>query len=332
MRLIVLVANVLVSTTALGQAVPPIEGDAALLRVLRDAQSTNAARFERGVLRATAEERTRELITRAEARVTWDGPRTYWNCSLSRTVAEPGPEMGRLSEEPRQVDMIETPENYIWYSREDTLLQMVPDRSRTYDRTMRMRPEQTWFVFEPHDGTRWSELLDPAFVADHVEKLVLRQDGDNVVLERVYDFGSVMTVVGSLTQGGNIVRYHCDAPADARPGTFSLERRGTYEWEQDDRGEWRLSTMQYSQFPPGQEDDPSYSYRLTVHEFDPDPVIARDRFELASLKVAPGTKVQEFGPRHRTYRLGAEEKRVGEEVLDTLAGKMRERGFAVPAE
>jgi hypothetical protein len=292
--------------------------------VLRDAQETNQAQFAKGELSAHVVEMTPDRHNSAQARLIWNGPRTWWEYSVSHQHRE----TGAAITDQEGVQMIETPEELIWYSPAANGLQRVLDKSSNYYRELALRPDQAWFTFERDSATPWSAIFETSLAEASVERIVITQEEDLIHFDRVYTFGNTARNTVSLSQGGNVVAYEWEAVPNP-PGGWPYARTGTYEWVPFGNGGWRLASLRYKHYLPGQQDDPVYSYEMTVDEFDPEPKIAADRFTLESLNVADGTAVHETGPRGRTYRYGAPNADLTQDALDRLVETLRE-GFAAP--
>lgn len=313
--------------TEAAEAAPPIEGDASLLQVLREAQEANASRFLRGSLKASVDEVTPQTRFTAQAHLVWDGERTWWEYSVRHVDRE----RNTFHTSQDGIQLVQTPDELIWYNPALKQLQRILDKSSGYYRQLALRPDQSWFVFEGHPTTPWSEIFDPGLVEEYVERIIVVQEGDHVHVDRIYTVGFKTRSTVSLSQGANVVAYDWEAESGASGG-FPYARSGKYEWAPDGNGRWRLASLRYQHHLPGQEDDPAYKYELTVDEFDPDPEIPSDRFTLEGLDVIPGTVIHETGPQGRAYQYGVspeDDTAVSQEALDRLTEILR-AGFSSP--
>ena len=321
---LVCVAAVALSGTV--DAAPPVEGEARLLALLRDAQQTNLTRFQQGRLAAQATEVRGESREEAVCELIWQGPNTYWKYSLRQVDSK-----GRKTEF-QDARIIETPQKLISYFPESSLALVDGDKKRKYYDILRLRPDQCWFTVERREGNLWRDMLDPQKAPPTLRRFVVKkQEHDRAVVERHYSTDEVMTIIASFAQGGNIVSYQTLGGKG-----FPYSRKGQYEWSKHFSGVWYLRRMAHQWHPPGKPDEPVWEYRLEVTSFDPNPAIPANRFELRSLELPAGTTVRETTRAgEKTYRIGKAgqaEKKLSQRKLDQLADWLREKGFARPAE
>lgn len=328
MRLALLSVCILGIDISLVCAAPPIEGDGKLLQLLQDAQATNKTLFRRGKMDIEVHQNR----DRAVATLIWSGEKTYWDYThWDRTRDAKGKPITIVS----RVRMVKTPKELMWYSPEAQLLQRIKDKSRGYPSLLNARPDDIWFSLE--GVVDWAEILDPAQAHKGVTKYVIRKKDDaHVVVERHHSSGVILSMEASLKQGGNIIAYESIPP----PGNKSLPlgkrawwNKGTYDWAKDENQNWYLKRYAWQNSNEGDPEILNFDFTLDIKNFDPNPRIPNNRFQVASLKVVPGTTVEEVGGKGRTYRIGKkgkEKKNVSQEVLDRLAEKIRSLGFASP--
>jgi hypothetical protein len=171
-------------------------------------------------------------------------------------------------------------------------------------------------------------LLEPEFNAANVESLRIEQDGDNIVLERVFRQGMTQRISASWSSGGNIVSYSATPFPNPPAGVFGLASMARYEWLQDEHGVWYPTLIYHSEYE-SDPDEPAYSYTCRIDEFTSQPEIPPERFEQSSLDLNDGTIVDEMGPNRRTYRYGKPADELSQEDLDRLAEELRRRGFGL---
>jgi len=292
-----------------------VHGDASLLELLITAQKTNIASFPRGSL--TAEVRVVQangFSNAVEASVVWEGERTYWEFDTE----DISPDRPKPLKTRRR--MIEDAGILMVYFPGAPYAQIATDRSAGYGDRLRLRPDQAWFNFEGNND--WAEEFDPAKHPDSV--FTVGADGDLIVVERKQANGNLLRLRASLDKGANVVAYE----DQFGPSGEGFWREGKYDWVQDSAGNWRLQRYEYKRAFSGDPDDFDLTYVLEVSAFDPDPIIAADRFQFESFDLADGTIVEVVGANPRTYRHG--DVNNPQDVLEELARKLREEGFAAP--
>lgn len=308
----------------------PVEGDVQLLRMVRDAQITNAAQFQRGAMRCKIHDRRVDL--QIDATVVWDGEKTFWEYELSermpRTEGTNQPK-GRRTEKGR---FIEEGKLRSFYFPESRFAQIINNGNQGYRDQFKVRPKDLWFKME---GIHvWAEFLNPDAEPPPIFSLTVRRDGDDrVIMERRNQRNDVMTVVASLAQDGNIIQYESaphsgneSLPKDSR----SFWRWGRYQWAKDARGVWYLKHYEYKRSSTGSPTELNFDFVVDVESFNPNPDIPPDRFKLASLKLPNGTTVEEIGPNPKTYRIGGKQDAVKQDTLDSLSDLLRSKAFIRP--
>lgn len=308
---------------------PPVEGDGALLELLRSAQETNATLYPRGRLsvEATFVSRTfegEERRTQVTGYLVWDGENTYRD--FVRLDQNPTYTQRKL------VSSIDSDNKRIVHVPDRSALETYEGPSAKVPRIYRLRPDELWFRLERE--TEWKLVLSPTHLAEFVEKyLVRRLDEDRVLVERHHADDSVFRIEASLRTGGNIVRYELSQPNEVRKGMWA---DGRFHWAKHSSGVWYLKQYDYMRSFSNNPQEPDHVYSMVVTDFDPNPSIPRSRFEMASLDLAAGTMVTEYGPDNReknAYRIGdaaPPAEGVEEEVFENLARKLRDKGFASP--
>jgi hypothetical protein len=113
-------------------------------------------------------------------------------------------------------------------------------------------------------------------------------------------------------------------------GSTPIWRKGTYEWAKHGGRGWYLKRYEYARTHKGNRKDPEFRYVLEVESFDPEPLIAKDRFQESSLQLPPGTLLEEVGEgEDRRYKVGQEDG-VSQKDLDDLSERLRAMRFAAP--
>jgi hypothetical protein len=311
---------------------PPVEGEPQLLQLVLDAQATNQAAFRRGALRAEVHERSqvRRNDVSADVYSVWDGQRTYWKYSLTDRD-----ETGRVRETHVDVEMIATPDADYRYSPRIKHAAIIKDKSVSYWHVLDVRPDRVWFVVDRLPGVTWINALSPEKVHPTTTNLVLTRDGPSLVrIECHYQGGGRLTAVASLDHGANIVSFEVlpDARAGENPGLFPYVQAGEYEWEWHPGGTWFLRSHRSRWHRPGAPETLDQEFELKVLDFDPNPVIAANRFTFESLGLPLGTRIAEIreGRPVATRRLGGGPTGLTTERLDELAETARSKGFAAP--
>ena len=315
-RPLLLATILLASSWEFSRAAEPavVHGDASLLELLMAAQKTNVASFPRGSLTAEVHvDQANGFSSAVEAFVVWEGERTYWEFDTE----DVSPDRPKPLKTRRR--MIEDAGILMVYFPSAPYAQIVTDRSAGYGDRLRLRPDQAWFNFEGNND--WAEEFDPAKHPGSV--FTVGADGDLIVVERKEANGNLLRIHASLEKGANIVAYE----SLLGPAGEGFSGEGKYDWVQDAAGNWRLQRYEYQRAAGGDRDQ-LVTYTLEVSAFDPDPIIAADRFQLESFDLADGTIVEEVGANPRTYRHGDVDN--PQDVLEELARKLREEGFAAP--
>ena len=309
-----------------GVTAPPVKGDVALLNLLRSVQSTNQTLLKRGeltaVVQTTRHGKNSSSVVNIEAKLVWEGDKTYWNYKL---LDEDRAGSGEKSLEQKAGQMIEIGNGRLlmcfWPGAQ--LAQRISDKSVSYRDQLRLRPDQIWFSLEGLGS--WEEFLDPAQAPKVTTEFHVTKSGaDRIVVQRRYSNGAIHRVIASLRQGGNIVEYD----SVGVKASHAVLRRGSYEWKEHPSGKWYLTNYDYEQTYRGDPPSSGFKYSLHITDIDPDPSISADRFQFSSFHLPRGTLVEEIGVKRRSYRLGDARSEVTQEVLDRLSEKLRADGFA----
>jgi hypothetical protein len=136
----------------------------------------------------------------------------------------------------------------------------------------------------------------------------------------------------SLSKGGHVTSYE-HTPADTtRPGGRPRSYdSGRFDWEQHPSGTWVAREIEQTRRYPAKGDGVFGRYRMKLLDYDPEPEIPSDRFDLASLSFPPGTEITELRGRapngqSRRFLMGSDGQ-IPQPLLDTLAEELkREEG------
>lgn len=310
-------------------AAPRVEGDAEALRLLQAAQVTNRSLYRRGQM--TAEVRDKVSNTSASAHVIWENERTFWDFHYQCPAGKSRQMLIRKGQQ------IQSPKTYFYYNPSVRLAVKMTDSKGGYEDLLKLRPDQVWFRMEgPFGGPEWAMILDPLRAHKIVSHYVVSHlPDDRVVVERYQHNGDVLKIVVSLAQGGNVITYDQIPGPEAQsrvPESGIFWAHGVYEWAQDMEGNWYLTRHAFARSSTGDPKQLHFDYELLIKDFNPNPMIPKDRFEFSSFRLPVGTSVQEKnaqGRTKRTYRVGGKDL-LGEDSFDFLIESLKNRGFARP--
>ena len=342
---------ILVALIADAVAAPPVEGDRDLLRLLIAAQETNASLYPSGRMQFRVRDAATIGTCEAEGTVVWDGPKIRWDYSARECgPREAGPKvtreeietLERIVGQPRKIRRIEIPGGLMSY-RPELGIAAVGTGTRPgagYATLLEVCPHQGWYrIGGPYgpESSSWRRWLDPEQVPYTVTRFtVSKEPQDQVAVVIRFRGGDSLRILASLRCGGNVIEYETLLGAERRgrvPSRGIFWRQGSYDWAQNSNGEWYLKHMECRRSSTGDPTSLYMDFALDVDSFDPKAPINPSEFTLASLKLAPGTTVEETGKRKRTYRIaggGKEKKGIDRDRLDALGESLRESGFAEP--
>ncbi|MFN0050694.1 MAG: hypothetical protein ACKV0T_00795 [Planctomycetales bacterium] len=302
-----------------------VDGDVGLLRLVRDAQLTNAAQFQRGEMHV--EINSKDIGLRVDALIVWDGEMGFWDYEALVPVKGDGKVPIQRTTQKERGRFIDDGRIRSFYLPDARLAQIVDNKSIGYRQQLKVRPSDLWFVME--GVHRWSELLDPDRDAPGYTMAVRKEGSTQIVIERREPRGGVLTVVVDISKDCNIVKYESVPPPgnDQRPeDERSFWRAGVYDWEKDNRGAWYLRRHWYQCSSAGSPSKLDYDFEFEVTSFNPTPDILRNRFQSESLELPVGTIVEMIGSNPRTYRVGQEDNAALRE-LDPLSEVLRRKAF-----
>ncbi len=306
-----------------------VESASDLMRVLHDAQVSNMAKYPQGAMHVVTEMGVVGDVSplrKVEAHLRWSGKQ-------SRAVVA---QSTRLDDEARQkvnrinsdltTEFIEDEKQYIVHLPHSKLARITPRHSNGPPAFAGTRPDQVWYRMD-FGGPMWSEVM--AATSE------IRQDGLTYSCKKLNDaFVELhrnspehdLKVIFSLPMDGNVVEYsytYKDAQA-------VLHRdQGSFRWEKDQLGRVYLVSKEilYHRTDKGGKALPTGFVRLKVLDFNPDLKPTGQDFELASLKLSVGTRVEDKIS-GRTYRVGDLPEPDVRNSLDPLSREAGARGFA----
>jgi hypothetical protein len=310
-----------------------IEGDVALMKVLQDAQRANESSYPHGEMRAIAEsgaigEQNPRMSSTVYVR---------WNQRSSRVLAsqvlslpEQARERVKRDEELLEIEFIDDDKRLIAYFPGSNLIRISSRMSASPGHLTSLRPDQVWYRMD-FRGPSWISLLGPHpnVSQDEVISYAFRQvNHDRVEMYRRAKPDFWLKAVASLGWDGNIVEYE-NYYHDQRAAHHDT---GVYRWKRDHAGRVYLESkdIRYSRTDKTGKKFPDGYVRLKVLEFNPDIVPPPSLFELSSLPLAPGTRVEDEITGRR-YRIGDAPESKITDSFDDLIGEMRGRGFARPS-
>lgn len=294
-----------------------------LIVTLIAAQQAMENGFPRGALTAVA--RDDHEGRRATARAVWEGDKYYCDADceeLRRDVA------GKTIVTRSKRIMIETPERSDYYMPKPEgkggLLQRVTDRRMQNYGILYLRPRDCWFSFGRGVTETWVGMLTRCLSPDLDNEITVTVDGQAVVTVESYypKLNDRFIFHYSLAQGGNMLDYHSE-PGDQNP----VKMRSRWEWEPVPPDRWRLRSYVHQMIAKEKDFESEPALSIEITDFDPDPVIPANRFDVSSLNLQPGTLVEELGANERRYRIGdngKEESGVSEATFRSLVQEVRE--------
>jgi len=294
---------------------PVIEGDLALIDLIRSAQESNLSQFPRGEMRV--ERRTilnpgSRKIERILER--WEDDKAYWEFSevFQREEGEPGVYSGR---------MIRNGLTYTLYRHAghfpgDVLVCTDADFHGRAPLDLEVRPDYSWA--RAVESRRWEELLGPHPKMPNVaRKWKIDHGRDDSVSIKRYDHqgNGTLTITASLQFSGHVIHTEYN-------GEEQVSER-TIEWRLDDRGRTVLSrdsSIDKHVLPKR-----TSERTLIVHSLDTEVEFAPEQFTDVALNIRRGAVVEDR-LRQRVYTFGG--RSVDQAILDRLANRIASEGFA----
>ena len=297
---------------------PVVEGDLKLVQVLLDAQQANLSRFDSGDLRATYRAWGRDAPTTSiNVRLIWSGEKAYWDFDLDGRDRQEAPSKTRLI--PVYGRMIFDGMEYTKYVTPEVQIFSQADFPKlvALHYYIDLRPSVRWTTVSRSTRT-WAELLGPhpKFPSDNIEKWVIQQKGDEVIIERHDRFKDGSTGlsrrVASLALAGNVVATTYRSKNE--------ESDYNYTWRKDPQGrvilERERSREKHGDKKPSEAE-------LVVTDFHVQPYIAPSQFELSALKIPKGAIVED---KIRNRRYTFDGRKVDQKTLDSLSKEAGTKG------
>ncbi|MFN9720858.1 MAG: hypothetical protein ACK58L_19355 [Planctomycetota bacterium] len=297
--------------------------DSATLKMLYLAQVAAESAFPSGELHATVVD---EWAKReADVVIQWRGESCYIRATCKETMT--------LSEEQipevREVEQIYTPGVWIFSEPKAKIVQRVLDKRMSGWSQLKLMPKDAWFCLAPESQRTWSQKLkqqmDPGgpWTTD-IQEL---PDGVWEVTDTDKQSGDLCVTVYDTRKAGNVVRYECIPVGESN----QYRLRGEYGWAYVDDSRWALKSYTYQLTTRADENfEKCPSFSIKVKEFNPNPSISVNRFEMSSLTLRKGTLVEELGAKERRYRIGDKEgpeAGISEEVFRALIEIGKDKGF-----
>lgn len=320
-----MVSTLILPACAAGSCGDLLPQDRKMLEVLRSAQLASEAAFPRASLKANVEDGYSNQ--RAVVTAVWDGDRYFCDAEIEDTVTDSD---GVQTVSKRLLMQIGKPSGWDYYfPGTSSLLQRVSDGGMTGPKLLNIRPKDIWFHFAPESPWTWSQRLEMQLGPDSPWDTQLNDLGSGLIEVSTVSRASKdrFVVTFSMPDGGNVLEYHSEPVSEDQE--FRL--RGKYEWVSVPPDRWRLKSYVFQISKKEDTDYDKYKQKsVEVLEFDPDPVIASNRFEISSLPLPPGTYVEEYGANERRYRIGGDkqpEKGISESKFESLALELKQVGF-----
>ncbi len=258
--------------------------------------------------------------------IQWRNESCYIRANCKETITRPD---GSQGIEERELEQIYTPEVWTFSEPRAKLVQCVSDKRVTGWSQLKLMPKDIWFHMAPESQRTWSQKLkqqmDPA--GPWTTTIKELPDGLWEVTDTDKVSGDLCVTVYDTRKAANVLRYECIPVSD----TNQHRLRGVYEWSAAGDGSWALKSYTYQMTT---RDDEKFakcpSFSIKVNEFNPNPSIPADRFEMSSLSLQKGTLVEELGPRERRYRVaGGEEPetQISETAFKALIEIGKSKGF-----
>ncbi len=323
-----LAVTVQVCWPASGDESPPVVGDPSLLIMMRDAQHANEGRYAWGEADVIAEigRRGEPPLRRVVANVRWDGDQQrIIGTSIDRGTP-PGESAPRIFK--GSFDLIYRDGRSVVYDPDSRVMTISAISQGGQFLLTQLRPQDWWHGKINGEGRLWSEQFDtilrrpPEFLR-HVR---VRRLGDDQI-EMIRDSGAAgwYRLVSSLRDDGNLVLVEMVIPES------DFEEKQSYRWTRDERGRCYLKSCRVERHAPKRDGRSTGGLYLNydVTRFDPDQHPAQSTFEDRSIRVAPGTVVDD--------RITGKRRRIGDRpvegmnaALDRLVPELKSRGFAAP--
>lgn len=307
-------------------AAAPVTGDAKMLAVLRDAQTTAEASFSTGRFRWQLTEDRQDGRLESDGTITWSGENTRWEYRYVQRDSS-GRRTSAQGADGAYLRSLRTPREMVTYGPDQKTAMRAFDRSQSMPHYVDLLPQQSWFCTSVYSAGRWSEMLDPELNGTRLESTsVQRMEGDRIRVTRHHRGGLPdYWFVFSLRMGGNVIEYGHDSNGTDDPFAGAAEH-GTLEWRPVGDGRFSLARREHVFEHPRR---PEYSHKivLTITDFDPAPQLPANYFTFEGLGIANGTTVTVRGAAQKKYVVGNPDSRLDDAALEKLSEKLRTSGF-----
>lgn len=303
-------------------ATPTDMGDPALLDWVRAANATNESKLKTGSLRGTVNEESSGHERKKEIFVVWDGEASYVECTATEMI--PGAFVGGPNRHPQKsvrhlIAIRRGGEKWI-YDVDQKHLEHIADPKLENALIHPVCPDGVWFR-PVWSSRRWVDLIDPElFPPSKFSVTATRSKGGRVSVRRtVIESGESQELIWAPDCGGHLV--------SARSKMKKAGEETKYEWIQQESGTWYPRRMTFELATP----TGALMKRtmFEIHEFDPSPAVAPNRFDPNSLKLDPEAFIREMGPGGtRGFRLGNGTSAKRLPPFQELIEAVRSRGFA----
>ncbi len=302
---------------------------------LRDAQSTNAAAFPRGLmsfevtLRLSKPKDPIKLV----GTLIWDEDSAFWTYKIS------DPDKQVTGTWDRKLPVEQSRTEYLLLSKQKLYSYNAYTNTLFVDPFEKLRdggagfflwaliPRWHWYhCCPPHhvDGRLWLDMIGPQSRALHPNSKLTVERLENGQFRQIRDDGAIgqLVILFSPAVGGNVVGSTYKSKR-----SNGRDRRGTYTWHKLDDGRCFLESCEFTNFAPGRPTEVEEEYQLKITSFEPDPDTSESRISLDALKgfLPRDTKVHDrvIGKRYALFPSA----RQNAGAFDSFSAELRSRGF-----
>jgi|GEM_PF-5259392 len=320
--------TILLAVTLSAQTSPPVQGDPALIEILQTAQKANENRYPHGRLRLTAEHKNSDPKApslQLEGTLIWNGDHYRCEGVLTNSALPPEDPINTQSAKRGSFIFISTNSKTITCSLRSKIVRIDPASNSGPPALVPGPPRESWYRI----GNRpLIELLGPHpnFPQTKIASYFVERTGnDQITLTRKSLANNVMKAKASLSHDGNII----ELVSERSDGSWSKD---LFHWAFNSEGKLYVSELRHEAYMFIQLEDKGWSRYYTVtktSEFDPRYRPPEGLFEIGSLSLPPGTKVEDSILK-KTYRIGGEPLDSMIDQLPSLIELMKQNGFAKP--
>lgn len=309
---------------------PPIEGDVALLELMRDAQRSFQGRYPQGEMSYTVESGVVEggeekLQERVQGKLVWKGTKIRFQGETRSYVLPPGVKESDL-DPVHVVDMIRDERVMSIHWIKPNIVRISDPAKVGPPRFSDLTPEKSWSGLAKE--TPWIHFIGPhpEKPQSEVKRYVVKRLGeDRIELVSEGLNGWRLRLVASREAEGQIVEVHLEY------ATSSQSYFTRYRWARDTQGRLYLAekTIRDTYASPIQKRTITGFKRHNITHFDPDHRITPSDFDHAALKRIAGAQIED-NISGKSYRVGKKPKDTTREGLDQLIDEVKSRGFSRP--